>query len=89
MLQQLLGSERSEFIDKRTVDSVKNEILFLLAQNKAVTGNSDFSNAIVQMIRSHLSDKEFSNALETICRKVMFLFPVETPLPDSQEAMDA
>lgn len=72
--------------NSRTPDSVSNEVLEALVNNKLISGDQDFGQALIKMTRASLQDAELASAINTVSEKMLALFPNETSEPAQQTA---
>lgn len=63
----------------RTIESVKREIIYQMANKTAIVGRREISQGITSIIELRLTDKEFDAALELIAGRIIGLFPNVTP----------
>jgi len=61
--------------NSRTIDSIKAQMLHYIANNREVSGKQDFHQAHYTLIKTEITDAVFSDALKTVAKKILELFP--------------
>ena len=73
MFEHLFTEEKTQ--QDRNVDSIKDQLINEIANDKRFSGRGDFVAHIRKLVLAEHTDSEFSLALNTVAEKILSLFP--------------
>lgn len=79
-LSDLMGMRKpqEEWIDNRTLDSITNNLLALMSDQRSIAGEGESSQCLIKLMKELQRSPEFSIAFESVAKKILELFPVQT-----------
>lgn len=74
-----------EISNSRTVESIRVELLWQIANNRALAGDGDFHEQFAKLCEHRVQNSYFADALDRVCMCILEKFPISTPKTEVEE----
>ncbi len=72
-----MASKRDNWTDKRTAESVAEDLMTSIAERRPQSGKHDSSSALIKLVREYAKNEDFATRVDSLADAILTLFPVE------------